>query len=189
MFSLRIKDFALASILGIALCLVSYFSQFEMQEFQLWQRYDWTITSGPLPITFFWLIHAMLGLSLFLPGFYQVIEVVRVNQSAQAGKNRPIKLLTEGVYANRRHPMTGLFMAIVAGLFVSLRSTIGLILVVLFIAFFHAATLYEERTWLLPRFGKQYETYMADVPGRYFKRVQLIYLGVVLAISCLGIFL
>lgn len=168
---------------------MSYYSQLEMREYRLWQGIDTVVVDSTPPVTVFGLMHTILGLSLFLPSFYHVIEVVRVNRSVQVAKNQPISLLKHGYYASRRHPMTGMFMSIAAGLFVSLCSLIGLVLACLFIAFFHVATLYEERTWLLPRFGSQYEDYMTEVPSRYFRRPRLVYLVAVLVFSTVGIFL
>ena len=188
MQSFRIRDLVLTLAFGIGLILVGYYSQTEMLEFQLWRRFDWNLISGAIPITFFWSVHQVLGLSFFIPGFYRVIEVIRVNQNVHAGKNQPLRLLTSGVYSDRRHPMTGLFMIIVAGFLIVLRSAIGLILVCLFFVFFHLATLYEEKTWLLPIFGEEYEAYMKTVPNRYFNRTQLAHLIVVLAISFAGVF-
>ena len=185
--SIRSRDLLLALLLGTGLLLVSYYSQIELLEYRLWQGVDIVVMDSVPAVTLFGLIHAILGLSLFLPSFYHVIEVVRVNRGAQAGKNQPISLLRHGYYASRRHPMTGMFMSIVAGLFVSLCSFIGLILVVLLMAFFHVATLYEERTWLLPRFGTQYKDYMSEVPRRYFRTHHLAYLVAVLAFTSVGI--
>ena len=188
MHSFRIRDLAITLALGIVLVLASYYSQTEMLEFQLWRRFDWNLISGVIPITFFWSVHQVLGLSLFMPGLYRVLEVIRVNQSVHAGKNQQLRLLTSGVYSDRRHPMTGLFMIIVAGFLIVLQSAIGLILVCLFVVFFHLATLYEEKTWLLPIFGKEYEAYMKAVPNRYFNRTQLAHLIVVLVFGFVGVF-
>lgn len=189
MSDIRILDFVTAIFLGIGLGFVTVVSWTEMPEFRLWASIDYSIPSIIPNSTLFGLIHLLIGGPFFIFGMYNVVEIVRINQIAQGGKNNPIHLLTGGFYNKVRHPMTGMFIIILTGVMISLCSSLGLVLIALFILFFHGTTLYEEKTWLIPRFGQEYLHYMNEVPRRYFTSSLMILLILILIFSSIGIIL
>ena len=132
MKSVRILDSIASLLLGIGLGIVTITSWTEMPEYRLWTSIDHLISTGIPNSTVFGMIHLLLGVAIFVLGMYHVVEIVRVNQSAQAGKNNPTHLLTHGFYSKVRHPMTGMFITILLGVMVSLCSVIGLVIIILF---------------------------------------------------------
>lgn len=60
--------------------------------------------------------------------------------------------------------MYGTFIFINAGFLLSLRSLIGLILAILFMALQYFNAKFEEKRTLLPLFSKEYEEYIKKVP-------------------------
>ena len=187
MRTVRILDFIASLLLGVGLGIVTVVSWNEMPEYRLWTSIDYPLATGFPNSTAFGMIHLLLGVFTFTIGIYIVVEIVRVNQRAQAGKNNPTHLLTDGFYSKVRHPMTGMFITILVGVMVSLCSVIGLVIIILFVLFFHGTTLYEEKTWLLPRFGQDYHNYMNEVPKRYFSNVHTIFLILIFLFSSIGI--
>jgi protein-S-isoprenylcysteine O-methyltransferase Ste14 len=165
--SIRTRDLFLSMLMGLLLSIAVILSWSEMPELRLWKSLDLVLLGGPWHVTLSGAAHLFIGLAIFVPSFYVVVDIVRVNQRAQGGKNEPLYLLTDGYYANVRHPMTGGFILVVFGFFISLGSLVGLVMIVFFCLFFHVATLYEEQKWLLPRFGDEYRSYMRAVPRRY----------------------
>ena len=182
--NIRIGDLLLSLLMGSLLCAVAIPSWSAMPEFRLWKSVDLVLLDGHSSATLSGVVHLFVGLMIFVPSFYAVIEIVRINQRAQGGKNKPLYLLTDGYYAGVRHPMTGRFMLIVFGFFFSLASLVGLLMIAFFSLFFHATTLYEERKWLLPRFGEEYRSYAKAVPRRYFSQ-ELLWMLVITFVSAL----
>jgi hypothetical protein len=188
MVALRWRDLAASLVLSVGLIMLDYFSGWrEMPEFRLWSSIDSPILPSQPHATIFAVVHLVLGLILVIPTTYNVFEVIRVNRQAQAGKNNPIFLLTDGFYRDVRHPMIGMFMLITLGVFFSFCSSLALLVALLLIGFFHLTILYEERSWLIPRFGSEYEDYMKQTPGRYFTRRETALVVLVLVIGALGI--
>ena len=132
MSGIRKLDFFAAFFLGIGLGIVTIVSWTEMPEFRLWTSIDYSLSTGIPHSTLFGLIHMFLGVSLFIVSMYRVVEIIRVNQSAHAGKNNPTRLLTGGFYSKVRHPMTGSFLLILVGVMISLCSIVGLVIIVFF---------------------------------------------------------
>jgi protein-S-isoprenylcysteine O-methyltransferase Ste14 len=157
-----------------------------MPEFKLWKSADFSLFQNQTHITFFRVVHLLLGLVLLIPATYNVIEVIRINRQAHAGKNNPIFLITNGFYSNVRHPMIGMFMSIILGLFFSFCSILALFIAFLLIAFLHLTIIYEEKTMLIPRFGSEYLEYINRVPSRYFTQRQIVIIVVVLILGTLG---
>ena len=187
MRTVRILDFIASLLLGIGLGIVTVASWNEMPEYRLWTSIDYPLSTGFPNSTAFGIIHLLLGVFIFTIGMYTVVEIVRVNQRAQAGKNNPTHLLIDGFYSKVRHPMTGMFITILVGVMISLCSVIGLVIIILFILFFHGTTLYEERNWLIPRFGQEYHNYMKEVPKRYFSARHAAILFLIIIFSSIGI--
>ncbi len=189
MARIRLQDLSISLILGLGLGLLVVASWMEMQEFRLWQSNDISLTSILPNATLFGLVHLVIGVSLFIYGIYNVFDIIRVNQRVQAGKNNPVTLLTTGYYSTVRHPMTGMFIMILIAVMFSLSSILSLIFIILFTIFFHGATLYEERTWLIPKFGQTYLDYMRNVPERYFSKRKSIMLLLLIGFCTIGVFL
>ena len=189
MSNIRFLDLVISLLMGCGLGFVVFASWTEMPEFKLWKVIDFSIPNLFFPISFFDFVHLLLGVSIFVYGMYTVVEIVRVNQRVQAGKNNPIRLLTEGFYSTVRHPMTGMFIVILFGFMFSLGSALSLVIIILFALFFHGATLYEENTWLIPKFGQEYLSYMKNVPRRYLPKVETTILIILFGFSIIGLVL
>jgi protein-S-isoprenylcysteine O-methyltransferase Ste14 len=189
MAPLRRTDLLVSLVLGLSAGIAALLSWSDMPQYALWNSIDITLFSGGLSITLFSLCHLIIGLAIFIPAIYSTLEIVRVNQAAHAGKNNPLYLLTTGFYEKQRHPMTGMFMLIVTGFFFTLCLSLGLLFILAFIALFHLFTLYEENSMLFPRFGAEYESYMKEVPTRYFRKELQILVILLLFANFLGIFL
>jgi protein-S-isoprenylcysteine O-methyltransferase Ste14 len=182
----RTKDLLLALMAGAVATVVIMLSWREMPELRLWRSVDVALVEGPPTATLFGIIHLLVGLSIFTPSIYFLIDITRVNQQAQAGKNKPLYLLKSGYYSLVRHPMNGMFMTTVFGFFYATSSLIGILLIAFLVGFLHLATLYEESKWLLPRFGKEYESYMDEVRRRYLPATPQVVLSVLFIVALVG---
>jgi protein-S-isoprenylcysteine O-methyltransferase Ste14 len=189
MTKLRLRDLSISLILGLGLGLLVVASWMEMQELRLWRSIDISLITILPNATLFGLVHLVIGVSLFIYGIYNVSDIIRVNQRVQAGKNNPVTLLTTGYYSTVRHPMTGMFIMTLVAFMVSLSSILSLVFIFLFTIFFHVATLYEERTWLIPKFGETYLDYMRNVPVRYFSKRTTMMLLLLIGFCTIGIIL
>lgn len=182
----RTKDLLLALMAGTVATVVIVLSWLEMPELRLWRSVDVVLLEGPPTATLFGIIHLLVGLSIFTPSIYFLIDIIRKNQQAQAGKNNPLYLLKSGYYSLVRHPMNGTFMTAVFGFFYATSSLIGILLIAFLVAFLHLATLYEESKWLLPRFGKEYESYVDEVPRCYLPATLQVVLSVLFIVALIG---
>jgi protein-S-isoprenylcysteine O-methyltransferase Ste14 len=182
---LRLRDLLISLSIVFATMVIAYYSWPEMPKFWLWKSIDFELVPN---VTFFALIHLLFGLFLIGTAFYEVLEIIRINQAAHAGKNNPLYLLTDGPYEKIRHPMIGKFMLITMGFFFTLRSTLGLIFAISFAVLLHLFTLYEEKTWLIPKFGNEYDKYMIQTPARYFDMWNLMSIALGITLHTVGIF-
>ena len=147
---------------------VSLISRLDYQELLLWKSVDFIIFSWFVNITFFSIIHIILGSLIFYTTLYQCIEIIKINNQAHEAKNQPKILLDNGYYEKVRHPMTAKFFTIILSFFFMLCSFIGIPLIVLFAFVFTVITLYEEKKILIPTFGEKYMEYMKKVKYRFF---------------------
>ena len=187
MHIVRLRNLLASLLLSLLVIVLDYFSGWkEMPAFRLWGSIDFPLLQNQPHVTFFGVIHLVLGLVVLIPATYNIVEVVHVNRQAHSGKNNPLFLLRSGYYSNVRHPMIGMFMFMTLGVFFSFCSSLAFIVALLLIGFFHLSILYEERARLIPRFGSEYEEYMKQTPSRYFTRRESILVAVVLIVGTLG---
>ena len=155
----------LATIISI---IVSLLSRLEYQQFQLWKSVDAIIFEWFINISFFFLIHIIVGAIIFGVSFFQCIEIVKLNNQVHEAKNQPKELIDYGYYAKVRHPMTSRFFLIVFSFLFMLSSLITIPLIFLFALIFTLISLYEEKKILLPVFNYKYREYMKRVRNRFF---------------------
>ena len=158
----------------IGALFLAYLTRSEFQAFFLWRSIDFILFSGFIDFTFFFFIHAIIGAILFLIAFYQCLEIVKINNQAHDGKNRPNQLLQEGYYAVVRHPMTTRFLLILLSFCFMMTSLISLFAYLLLHLFFLLITIYEEKRILYPTFGESYTKYKEKVPHRFFNKTIMI---------------
>jgi len=162
----------LSSIISLLATIISIFfsfiSRIEYQQFQLWQSVDIIIFEWFITISFFFIIHIIIGAAIFGFSFFQCIEIVKINNQAHEAKNQPKELLDYGYYAKVRHPMTIRFFLIAFSFLFMLSYLIVIPLIFLFALIFTLISLYEEKKILLPIFSEKYKEYMKRVRNRFF---------------------
>lgn len=83
--------------------------------------------------------------------------------------------LDNGEFGKIRHPMFGTFMIIELGLFLSLCSLYGVLLLVVIMFFQITMSIYEDQFVLKQKFHKRYDEYRAAVKRRFFTPLMSIY--------------
>jgi hypothetical protein len=86
-------------IVTIGAFFLSSLTRLEFQTYLLWKSVNFTLISGYIDFSLFFFIHNTLGSFIFLLGSYQCLKIVKVNNQAHDGKNKPNTLIEEGYYA------------------------------------------------------------------------------------------
>lgn len=148
--------------------IVTLLSRTEYQQFFLWKSVDIALFNWFVSISFYFLIHIIIGGVIFFISFYQCIVIVMINNQVHESKNQPKELLESGYYSKIRHPMTSRFILIILAFFFMLSSLIGIPFIIVLSLFFHFLTIYEEKKILLPIFEEKYREYVKKVKNRFF---------------------
>jgi protein-S-isoprenylcysteine O-methyltransferase Ste14 len=135
------------------------------------------------------LFHIALGAPLYLYATFHAPRIVEAFRAVQIREDEPTRLLTDGYYAQVRHPFYAMNILSIAGLMFSLCSAYPLILAILGGAIFYFNGYFDERQWLYPRFGDTYVVYARRVPARYFTPLTGTYLALLIVLSVAGIML
>jgi len=109
--------FFISLLFTIGAFFLSSLTRLEFQTNLLWKSVDFTLFVGYIDFSLFFFIHNTLSGFLFLLGFYQCLEIVKVNNEAHNRKNKPYTLLEDGYYAIVRHPMMSRFIIILFSFF------------------------------------------------------------------------
>lgn len=155
----------------------------------LWQEIDYSLLSIGFPwletlyeFTFMNLTHFIAGFALYIYAMFHLINITVVNHDALDPETRkPVELITEGYYANVRHPMYGMMVLMYTGFFFAQKSWLSLIIGLILTLILLINGWYEEKYKLIPRFGNEYKEYRQEVISRYFNRK----IGVILLIYIL----
>ena len=185
----KITKWLFTLILGICYTLIILFSWDSYPSLKLWKRIDITLIDIYFNITFFRMVHFVVGMPIFIYGVYKIIEIISINKKAQLERNRPGYIIKDGLYGKMRHPMYTMIILIQAGLFFSLCSALGILFSSFFLLFFMILGLYEEKYQLIPIFGDKYRDYINQVKIRYFPIHLKIYLIIIYSLLFLGVFI
>ena len=180
--------FFLSLIFTIGVFFLSSLTRIEFQSYLLWKSVDYKLFSGYVDFTLFFFIHNFVGTFIFLIGFYQCLEIVKINNQAHDGKNKPNFLLEEGYYAVVRHPMTSRFLIILFSFLFMMGSLFSLIIYILFQVIFLFLTIYEEKKIISPIFGDNYTAYKKKVRHRFFNRNSGLVLSLLILFMIIGSF-
>ena len=161
-------------------------SRMQYQNLYLWKSIDILIVSGFINISLFFLLHLIIGLTIFWISFYQCIEIVKINNKAHETKSQPTILLEDGYYGAVRHPMTTRFLFIIFSFFFMMGSLLGIPFIFLFAFIFVLITFYEEKKILIPTFGNKYKEYMKRVKRRFFTIPMKLILSILVIFIVLG---
>ena len=183
----KISKYILTIILGTCYVFIILFSWGSYPALKLWKRIDITLIDFYFNFTFFRMIHFIIGISFFIYGVLNVIEIININKKAQLERNKPKYIIKDGLYGKIRHPMYTMIMIIQASLFFSLCSALGILFSSFFILFFMILGLYEEKYQLIPIFGRRYREYIDQVEIRFFPRYVKIYLIIMYSLLFLGL--
>jgi len=155
----------------------------------LWSEIDRELVIGSFNVSLSSLLHLLIGYSLFIYASIHAWKAMKEKNSVEDPTRRTARsLLDTGYYGVVRHPMYGMFILANAGLGFAVKSVYGLGFILLSLALYTLNGIFEERAFLLPAFGKQYEAYMKKVTARYLTPLQAIILIIVLAINTAAIF-
>ncbi|TFG21881.1 MAG: hypothetical protein EU532_14815 [Promethearchaeota archaeon] len=168
--------FIISLIFTTGSIFLAILTRVECQAFFLWRSIDYILLSGLIDFTLFFLIHNVIGATVFQIAFYQCLEIVRINNQAHSGKNQPNQLLQDGYYAVVRHPMTARFLLILFSFCFMMSSLISLFLYLPLHLFFLLITIYEEKRILYPMFGETYANYKEKVSHRFFNKIFVVLL-------------
>jgi len=134
-------------------------------------------------------VHLGLGVSLCIWAALSAEKVINLSMTVRANHYaRPSRLLREGVYAQVRHPMYGRFILMFAGLGFALCSKLGIGVGLAAAALWTFNAVFEEKTDLIPHFGRQYLDYAATVRPMLFTPLQGTFLAVLMVVSMCGLF-
>ena len=172
----------------IGAIFLSSLTRLEFQTYLLWKSVDFTLIVGYIDFSLFFFIHNTLGGFLFLLGFYQCLQIVKVNNQAHNGKNKPNHLLEEGYYAVIRHPMMSRFLIILFSFFFMMGSFLSLLILIPFYVIFWLLTIYEEKKIIYPTFGERYTAYKKKVKHRFFNRNSGLILSLLIIFMIIGSF-
>ena len=109
--------FFISLLFTIGALFLSSLTRLDFQNNLLWKSVDFSLFVGYIDFSLFFFIHNTLGGFLFIVGFYQCLQIVKVNNRAHNGKNKPNTLLEGGYYAVVRHPMMSRFIIILFSFF------------------------------------------------------------------------
>ena len=180
--------FFVSLIFTIGVLFLSSLTRIQFQSYFLWKSVDYTLFSGYVDFTLFFLIHNFVGAFIFLIGFYQCLKIVKINNQAHDGKNNPNLLLEEGYYAVVRHPMTSRFLIILFSFLFMMGSLFSLMIYILFQVIFLFLTIYEEKKIISPIFGDKYTAYKKKVRHRFFNRNSGLVLSLLILFMIIGSF-
>ena len=183
----KILKYLITFFFGICYIFITLFSWNSYPSLKLWKRIDITIIDVYFNVTFFRMVHFVVGMPIFIYGVYKIIEIISINKKAQLERNRPGYIIKDGLYGKMRHPMYTMIILIQAGLFFSLCSVLGILFSSFFILFFMILGLYEEKYQLIPIFGEKYKDYISQVKIRYFPTYLKIYLIIIYSLLFLGV--
>jgi protein-S-isoprenylcysteine O-methyltransferase Ste14 len=180
--------FLTSLIFTIGALFLSSLTRLEFRAYLLWISLDFTLISGYIDFSLFFFIHIILGAPLFLLGFYQCLEIVKINNQAHYGKNEPNSLLEEGYYAVVRHPMMSRFLIILFSFLFMMGSFLSLMIFILFYVIFWLLTKFEEKKIIYPSFGEKYVAYKKKVKHRFFNRNCGLLLSLLITFMIIGSF-
>jgi len=129
-------------------------------------------------------IQIIFGCPLFIYGAILVSRTTKQNHTAQNMTTRkPERLLTDGVYAQRRHPMYTGFVCLQAGLWFSSAWVIGYLIGAVIIVVVSLNSRFEETGELEKLFPEEYAKYKQLVPRRMYTPMLSLYLLMILFLA------
>lgn len=129
----------------------------------------------------------LFGIIIYMYASIRFIVINKENHSVRTKSDIPESLLTTGSYAKVRHPMYGVFVIRFAAVFLSLRSVIGIFLVVLFAITQYVNAYREEKRTLIPLFGDEYRQYSDKVRHLLFSKWEVTMLLIFVAFGLIGL--
>jgi protein-S-isoprenylcysteine O-methyltransferase Ste14 len=154
----------------------------------LWEQLKASVTVWGYVIRWADIVYFAVGLIVFVHAMTGLSGISRQNHTAQDMETRkPTRLLTDGYYAKVRHPMYGVFMLMVLGIFFPSRSIYGLVIIALIVLLQGLNGRMEEKHELEPLFGNAYQDYKKEVPVRYLTPAMKVYFGICTVITVLGL--
>lgn len=152
-----------------------------------WPSSDAVSAFGVVPLTIADTVYFCIGFLVFLYGCIRYYGINKQNHSVRKGNDTPDALLTTGYYSRVRHPMYGVFVLRFAAVMLSLRSVIGIILMLIFAVSQYLNAFREEKRVLIPLFNESYRDYANHVRHLLLKPGELIALILLSAMSLAGL--
>ncbi len=135
------------------------------------------------------LVYIFIGWFSCTYGAFRLVKITKENHKAKKDDSKvPTKLLTTGYYSKTRHPMYGAFILLQAVFLLSLRSLIGLILGLAWIAFQYFNAYKEEKKNLIPIFDEKYLDYKKQVRFSTLRLHEIILIAAFIIFSFIGFF-
>ena len=133
------------------------------------------------------LIYYVVGLLIIYYASFQLNRITLQNHSVKAENNKmPKRILKDGYYAKKRHPMYGTFLFLYIGVLLSLRSLNGILLALLLIGFQYINAMMEERIILKTELKFEYQQYKREVKRIFFDLKQRILIIIIFVICSIG---
>lgn len=174
----------------IGYILAYYFIKYALvyiPDFKPWNNFEEWFTFGGVTFTKADLVYFASGLILTCYGSIRLSKITAYNHTAKSEKDSaPKKLLINGYYAKVRHPMYGTFAILHAGFMLSLRSLVGMVIVLIVIIVQYANAAIEEKKQLIPSFGEEYYLYINNVGRKLLTRHEAIAFTLVVLLSAIG---
>ncbi|HQF34248.1 MAG TPA: methyltransferase [Petrotogaceae bacterium] len=166
--------------------LVKYIFNY-IPDFRPWNSFEVWFSIGTMKFIKSDLAYFICGLIVTCYGSIRLSSITVHNHSAKNQKSDiPAKLLITGYYSKVRHPMYGTFIILQAGFMLSLRSFIGMMVILIITAFQYINAKFEEKNDLIPLFGDEYRQYIKKVNRTLLTRAESIIFILVFIGSLIG---
>jgi len=144
-----------------------------------WRHMHTWITMGRVSFIKADIFYYAAGLVITCYASFQLDRITVQNHSVKRDNNKtPERILNEGYYAKKRHPMYGTFLLFYIGLFLSFRSLDGMLLAFLMIGFQYLNAVLEEKRILKSELKDEYQKYKEEVRGMLFDKKEMALIAI-----------
>lgn len=184
------------TIITLLWCVFCYFGVYylvrkyggSIPDIYSWNRAPFWRNVQGIDITYADAIYIILGLLLMCYGSIKLSIITRKNHSVRnRDSDTPDRLLTEGCYANVRHPMYGIFVVMYSSIFIAFHSVMGVVIILVLYVLQIINAISEERRTLIPVFGEEYLAYKSKVHNLIFSIGQTMIWSFLVLITIIGL--
>lgn len=152
-----------------------------------WRHIHTWITLGNVPLIKPDIFYYAAGLLMTGYASIQLHRITVQNHSVKRENSKtPEKILRDGCYSQKRHPMYGTFLLFYMGFLLSFRSLDAMGILCLVIVFQYLNAVFEEKRILKSELGEDYRKYREEVKAIFFDQREKILIAACLVICVLA---